>query len=696
MPENYVFALDIGTRSVVGVVLQETAKGLEIVAAEQMEHPGRAMIDGQIHDILQVAKTIKIVKEKIETKIGQKLGQVAVAAAGRALRTVRLKVNTDIADYLEIHRDDILRLELQAVQEAQNRLTDDKQDRLEEMLNYHCVGYSIVCYELDGFKIGNLYSQKGKNMGVEVIATFLPRVVVDSLFAALNRVDLEITSLTLEPIAAIAVVVPPSMRQLNIALVDVGAGTSDIAITDDGSIVGYGMVPMAGDEITEKLSQHYLVDFNQAELIKRSIQNSEEVNFTDVLGMEHTAAKADLLEVISEAVQSLTMQIGEKIVELNGRTPQAVICIGGGSLTPLLKDMLAENLGLSKQRVAIRGREAIAEVFGAQELVGPEAVTPIGIAVASYEHKGLGFARVMVNDRPVRLFEIHRGTVADALLGAGVNMRKTQPRLGMALTVVVNGELKIIKGGRGTPAVIVLNGEEVTIDAAVKHDDIIEFTEAVDGQNALGFIYDVVPQVMSINIMINDEPFTINPVITMNGDLLTYYDELVDNARIIHYLPKTVAEILEIAGYTDTENEYSILVNERVVDPMTEVNDGDDIFVEMVETNPAAKTPAESDQVIATETEALEAPVGEERFVQSALEVAAAEQKKRGLTVVFVNQERVEVPRENIILTDILTRVNLPLIPPEVGAKLIMKVNGGPAEFTTPLNYGDEVILEWK
>jgi cell division protein FtsA len=298
MTSNLIFALDIGTRSIVGLVMQETHKGLEIIAFDHLEHQNRAMVDGQIHDIEEVAKGIKIVKEKIETKIGQTLNQVAVAAAGRALRTVRLKVNNDLGDYKEIHRDDILRLELQAVQEAQGKLAVTEKLEAEESLNYHCVGYSVVNYELDGFKIGNLYSQKGKNMGVEIIATFLPRVVVDSLFAALNRVDLEMISLTLEPIAASAVVVPPSMRQLNIALVDIGAGTSDIAITDDGSIVGYGMVPVAGDEITEKISQQYLVDFYQAENIKKSLLNLEEITFSDVLGIEHTFSKKEILDSI--------------------------------------------------------------------------------------------------------------------------------------------------------------------------------------------------------------------------------------------------------------------------------------------------------------------------------------------------------------------------------------------------------------
>lgn len=75
---------------------------------------------------------------------------------------------------------------------------------------------------------------------------------------ALDSIGLEMSAITLEPIAAINVLIPQTMRHLNLALVDIGAGTSDVAITNNGTIIiGYGMVPYAGDEITEAISQNF-------------------------------------------------------------------------------------------------------------------------------------------------------------------------------------------------------------------------------------------------------------------------------------------------------------------------------------------------------------------------------------------------------------------------------------------------------
>ncbi len=96
---------------------------------------------------------------------------------------------------------------------------------------------------------------------MELIATFLPRVVVTGLFAVLQKAGLEPASLTLEPIAALEICVPPSgMRQLNLALVDIGAGTADIALVRRGRVFAYAMAPVAGDEITDTLCRQYLLD----------------------------------------------------------------------------------------------------------------------------------------------------------------------------------------------------------------------------------------------------------------------------------------------------------------------------------------------------------------------------------------------------------------------------------------------------
>lgn len=144
-----------------------------------------------------------------------------------------------------MNEEDILFLELEAVQKAQYQLATNVEE--DPSHNYYCVGYSVIKYLLDGEEIGSLIDQQGEVAEAEIIATFLPKVVVESLLSALNRAELQLEALTLEPIAAIHVLIPPSMRRLNVALVDIGAGTSDIALTSEGTVTAYGMVPRAGE-----------------------------------------------------------------------------------------------------------------------------------------------------------------------------------------------------------------------------------------------------------------------------------------------------------------------------------------------------------------------------------------------------------------------------------------------------------------
>ena len=84
-----IFALDIGTRKVMGIIARQHDDYLEIIDTEVIEHAQRSMIDGQIHNIAEVAKVVKKVKDNLESRLHKKLRKVGVAVAGRNLRTFK-------------------------------------------------------------------------------------------------------------------------------------------------------------------------------------------------------------------------------------------------------------------------------------------------------------------------------------------------------------------------------------------------------------------------------------------------------------------------------------------------------------------------------------------------------------------------------------------------------------------------------
>lgn len=551
-----IFALDIGTRSVIGVILHQLENGtFEIADIKIVEHKERSMLDGQIHDVIAVSDTIREVKEQLELNNGP-LKDVSVAAAGRSLKTKRVKIDINIDGQPILRKEDIRGFELSAVQEAQKQIINDSNN--DDTTHYHCVGYSVVNYYLDNQVIGNLIDQRGKIATVEIIATFLPRVVVDSLLASLNRADLEMAALTLEPIAAIHVLIPPSMRKLNIAFVDIGAGTSDIAITDEGTIVAYGMVPVAGDEITEAISQFYLLDFHIAEEIKRKCLIEDEITFTDILGQTYTLPSNVIVQQINDGIENLARSISEKILELNKKPPQAVMLVGGGSQTPKLTEKIAGILNLTPQRVAVRGSDAIQQKveWSTDYINGPELVTPIGIGISSKENP-IQYLTFYVNGDVIHLFEMKTLTVGDALIAAGIPIKNLFGRPGMAMTVNIDGKIKMIPGEHGTLPEIYVNDNKANIDTTIINGDKISVTAGRNGKDATLTVADALKysSVKPYKIKIGEKTFELFPLVLVNGVDSDYSNKVNDRDSINFYHVKSIEEALVMTGYSTAQFE---------------------------------------------------------------------------------------------------------------------------------------------
>lgn len=559
-----LFALDIGTRSVVGIILEEHGESFHVVDILVEEHKERAMVDGQIHNVLKVAEIIQSVKEKLEKKHG-KLEKVSVAAAGRALKTEQAEVIMDIKNRPIFSEDDMSRLELSAVQKAQSNLLQNSTDK--NTNHYYCVGYSVVYYRLDGEEIGSLVDQQGNEASIEVIATFLPRVVVESLISALKRANLEMEALTLEPIAAINVLIPPSMRRLNVALVDIGAGTSDIAITDLGTVVAYGMVATAGDEITEALSDIYLLDFPLAEEAKRTLNTEEFIQIQDILGFEQDIPKEEVVDSLKPAIEVLASSISNEILRLNNNKPtKAVMLVGGGSLTPTLPRILAEKLNLPANRVAVRGIDAIQNLTKADHIpITPELVTPIGIAIAA-KRAPIQYMSVQVNNQIVRLFELKEMTIADALLAANISARKLYGRPGEALSVHVNGQVIHIPGEHGKPAVIQLNGIEANTKSSIQNNDKIELLEGIDGKEGMATVRDLLDDATIKSITFQGVMYIVEPSVQINGNKVSLDTMLQENDKITVETPQTVEQVLYAIhkeNYLTQLHPYTVTINNK-------------------------------------------------------------------------------------------------------------------------------------
>ena len=515
---QFVFGLDIGTRNVVGTVGYREGKDFYVAAQYMKEHETRAMLDGQIHDIGRVGRTIAEVKAELEGQLEAKLTDVCIAAAGRVLKTVTTSVEYEFAEETVVTAEHIHTLDLLGVDHAQQIL----KERNDTRYKFYCVGYSVVKYYINDEVFSNIEGHKAEKISEDVIVTFLPEDVVDGLYSAVGQAGLNVANLTLEPIAAINVAIPEAFRMLNIALVDVGAGTSDICVTRDGSIIAYGMIPYAGDELTELIVQHYLVDFNMAEHMKLTSGMADEVEFTDIMSITHTIPSEEIWDLTHDTVDKITTEVAEKIKELNGdKSVSAAFVVGGGGKIHGFTEMLADKLEIPRERVALRGEEVLKEVHFAQEEIkkDPLLVTPIGICLNYYDQKN-NFIMVRFNGERLKLYDNSHLTIVDAALQAGFPNEALFPRRGKAVEFTVNGKPRIVRGEPGESAIVKVDGRVVSINTPLVPNSEITIEASTIGKEAVSTIEQLDEYTSStITFQVNGINITCPKFVQVNGSL---------------------------------------------------------------------------------------------------------------------------------------------------------------------------------
>ena len=684
-PEPLVFGLDIGTRSIVGTVGYRDVHGFHVVAQSIRYHETRAMMDGQIHDIGKVSSTIREVKKELEEAIGRRLTEVCIAAAGRVLKTAVGKGEYAFEENTVVTDEYIHSLDLIGVEKAHEQILEEN----DTDIKFYCVGYTVIKYYLNDYEITNLEGHKANKIGADVLATFLPEEVVDGLYASVEMADLEVANLTLEPIAAINVAIPENYRLLNIALVDVGAGTSDICVTKDGSIVGYGMIPAAGDEMTEALIKKYLVDFKTAEKIKMAGPRKKTISFKDIMGISQKITQDDMLHTIESPMKAITKSIAEKIVELNaGKPVSAVFVVGGGGKITGFTNLLAKELGLPEERVALRGEEVLGDVEFLVEGIkkDPLLVTPIGICLNFYDQKN-NFIFVRVNKERVKLYNNDKLTIFDAVVQFGISNERIFPRRGADLTYQVNGKSRMVRGHQGEAAVIKLNGKETGINTAIEANDEIEIAESTIGESASLLLSQIPECHNSFRVQVNESYVDCPMIATVNGTMVTEYYEVLDgdDIQILNYY--TVQQLLTLLDVTP---DTKIYVNKEEADMDSKVYENFHVTWSEIATYQELKE--EQDL-----TEDKESAFGKQQEEDRVKQEENPDKKhgNRAITVIVNGKPVTITGKETYVFVDIFEMIDFDRTTAQ-GTELVTTKNGAKSEYLDTINDGDVIEVYWR
>lgn len=705
-----VFGLDIGTRSIVGTVGYKKGDTFHVIALQQREHTSRSMLDGQIHDIVKVGATIREVKKALEDETGIKLDKVCIAAAGRVLKTVDVHTEIVFEEARTVTQEDVYALKTDGVQKAYDEFPKKDTDNT----IYYCVGSTVVRYYMNGYQIVNPEEHKAESIGADIIATFLPEDVVDGLYKAVGLAGLDVAALTLEPIAAIQVAIPERFRMLNLALVDVGAGTSDICITNDGAVLAYGMIPLAGDSLTETIAKACLVDFTTAELIKRGIAEQETVEYTDIMGLPQKITREEVLKILDGAIDQLATAAADKIMELNGdKSVSAVFVVGGGGKILTYTDKLADKLDIVTDRVALRGEAVLHDVEFDEELeIVPDStlVTPIGICLNYYEQSN-NFIFVTFNHEKIKLYNNDKLAVVDAALQADYSNEQLFPRRGEELHFTVNGKPRVARGQLGEAAEIKVNGMDSNIYAPIHENDVITVVDSTVGAPAEMTVGGLPEFRDIISVQVQDKRVNIPKFAKVNGVYQSAYYNIQegDEIEILDYC--TVAQILEFMDILLPE-EMQLFVNHKAADRESRVYEnylvgwkapGDATFTQEAIDDAPRKAPAQeaapSGQASADDTEQYETLYEEDDEEDTDTTDDELMARAKSLTYplhVNVNGSQVTLEgKSRYVFVDVFDYIDFDLKHPQ-GNGVAALLNGREAQYMETLHEGDTLQIYWR
>ena len=349
--ENYLVALDIGTEFVKALVGRVVGNEVEIIGVGRSHQELADMQAGAIADIAAVVANCDQALAAAEQQAGISARTAVIGIAGELVKgttsTVRFTRNNpnkelDIDEMERIIELVQERAETKARQQlAWERGGKDVQVRL--------VNSALVRIDIDGYKVTNPVGFQGKDILVEMYTAFAPMIHIGALERTATELDLELLAVAAEPFAvARSVVGDDPNASISAVLMDVGGGTTDIAVVNEGGVEGTKMFGIGGRAFTHAIERELDIDFTRAEALKVG------------LGGDLVAAKQrpEVERVLDKTLNVWLSGVELALAEFNklDHLPHRLLLCGGGSSLEMLMKRLEEgdwykNLPFSKRPI---------------------------------------------------------------------------------------------------------------------------------------------------------------------------------------------------------------------------------------------------------------------------------------------------------------------------------------------------------
>ena len=336
--DNYLVALDIGTEYVKALIGQVNNEGsIDIIGVGRRHQALSDMQAGAISDIASVVENCDQALTEAENEAGISVRQAIIGIAGELVKgtTTTIRVARKAADKT-IDIDEMEKIisvvQQRAEEKAKQQLTYELGGK---SVDVRLVNSALVSIEIDGYPINNPIGFQGRDVVVQLYTAFAPLIHIGALEKTAQELDLDLLAVAAEPFAVSRAVIGNDPNQnLSAILMDVGGGTTDIAVINEGGVQGTKMFGIGGRAYTRSIERVLGVSFEQAEDLKIKLSSNS-------LPSQRKPQIESALEKVADTwVSGIELALSE--FEKLDHLPHRMFLCGGGSSLELLLDKLEE------------------------------------------------------------------------------------------------------------------------------------------------------------------------------------------------------------------------------------------------------------------------------------------------------------------------------------------------------------------
>lgn len=333
-----ILALDIGTEFVKAVIARQTKDhGLDIIGVGKAHQDSSNMYAGAIADIPGVANVCEKALSQAEKMAGTTSKLTVVGIAGELIKgntsTVRYRRKSGNKPLSEQEMALIIkRVQDRAGEQARKEIADETNNPNVEV---RLINSAIVSITIDGYKISNPIGFKGTDIVLQFYTAFAPLVHISAIEKVCAELSLDLLAVAVEPFAVCRACLGDELdSNFSGIVMDIGGGTTDIAVVDDGGVEGTKMFGIGGRSFTHQIAEALNVDFDTAEKYKLSVNNP-------------TKVPADLRDKMMLAIQRNLavwlsgVQITLEEFQLTEMLPNKILLCGGGAGLSELQEVLS-------------------------------------------------------------------------------------------------------------------------------------------------------------------------------------------------------------------------------------------------------------------------------------------------------------------------------------------------------------------